>query len=61
MCSVNYVDLGLPSLQPATIDHCFSEEEVWQVIAGMPIDKASGPGGFFYGNYGRQEAGLNFH
>ena len=34
------------------LDHCFSEEEIWQAIVEMPTDKAPGPDGFtglFYG------------
>src|SRR6185503_7792321 len=28
------------------LDHCFSEEEIWQAILDMPTDKAPGPDGF---------------
>jgi hypothetical protein len=29
-----------------SLDHCFSKEEVWNVIHAMPPYKASGPDGF---------------
>jgi hypothetical protein len=32
--------------QVLTMDHCFSEEEVWSIIRDMPPDKAPGPDGF---------------
>lgn len=38
--------LGLPTLQLASIDICFSEEEVWGIIRDLPIDKAPGPDDF---------------
>jgi len=43
---INLEALGLPSLQGSLVDHCFSEEEIWQAICEMPVDKAPGPDGF---------------
>ena len=43
---INLEALGLPSLQGSLVDHCFSEEEIWQAICDMPVDKAPGPDGF---------------
>ena len=40
---LNYEELGLNG---NLLDHCFSEEEVWQAIGDMPTDKAPGPDGF---------------
>ena len=40
---LNYEELGLNG---NLLDHCFSEEEVWQAIGDMPTDKATGPDGF---------------
>jgi hypothetical protein len=45
--ALNFNALALPVLPSVTIDHCFSEEEVWAVIREMPADKALGPDGFF--------------
>jgi len=45
-CHLNFNELNLPSLSGATIDHCFTEEEVWQAITDMPTNKALGPDGF---------------
>jgi len=45
-CHLNLSELGFPSVQSALLDTCFTEEEVWQAILDMPIDKAPGPDGF---------------
>ena len=39
-------ELHLPSIHDALLDQSFSEEEVWQAILDMPMDKAPGPDGF---------------
>ena len=39
-------ELDLPPLQVVHLDHCFSEEEIWQAIVEMPTDKAPRPDGF---------------
>jgi hypothetical protein len=36
----------LSVLPPVAIGHCFSEEEVWEVISKLSADKALGPGSF---------------
>ena len=33
-------------MRDTLLDHCFSEEEVWQAIMDMPTDKAPGPDGY---------------
>lgn len=38
--------LGLPSVDLRHIDGAFSEEEVWETIKGMPLDKCPGLDGF---------------
>ena len=39
--------LHLPSILNASLlDHCFTEEEIWQAIVDMPADKVPGPDGF---------------
>ena len=43
---INFEELGLPSVGDTMLDHCFSEEEIWQAIGEMPNDKAPGPDGF---------------
>jgi hypothetical protein len=43
---LNLEELNLPSIHNTLLDHCFSEEEVWQAIMEMPTDKAPGPDGF---------------
>lgn len=35
--------LNLPSIADRCLDHCFSEEEVWQTILEIPTNKAPGP------------------
>jgi hypothetical protein len=45
-CHLNFTELGLPSILSSLLDTCFTEEEVWQAIQDMPIDKAPGPDGF---------------
>jgi hypothetical protein len=45
-CHLNLMELGLPSILSASLDTCFTEEEVWQAIQDMPIDKAPGPDSF---------------
>lgn len=45
----NLISFDEPNLRAehtAILDHCFSEEEVWQAIVDMPVDKAAGPDGF---------------
>ena len=44
--NINLEELNLPSIHGESIDHCFTEEEVWQAIVDMPTDKALGPDGF---------------
>lgn len=36
----------MPSLGDSQLDHCFSEEEIWQTILSIRVDKAPGPNGF---------------
>lgn len=43
---VDLHSLQLPSLNDSHIDHCFSEEEIWEAVNDMPLDKAPGPDGF---------------
>jgi len=43
---VNFDSLQLPTVQDTSLDHCFSELEVWQTILEIPVDKAPGPDGF---------------
>ena len=43
---LNFGELNLPSVHNILLDHCFSEEEIWQAILDMPTDKAPGPDGF---------------
>ena len=38
--------LNLPSIGEQQLDHCLSEEEIWQTILDIPSDKAPGPDGF---------------
>jgi hypothetical protein len=38
--------LDLPTLDLASLDSPFSNEEIWQEICLMPQDKAPGPDGF---------------
>lgn len=45
-CLINFAELNLPLLQSSSIDYCFSEEEIWQAICDMPVDKSPGPEGF---------------
>jgi hypothetical protein len=42
---IDFATLGMPWIDH-TLDHCFSEEEVWGVIKQMALDKASVPDGF---------------
>jgi len=44
--TINFGELNLQTEHNAILDHCFSEEEVWQAINDMPVDKAPGPDGF---------------
>lgn len=44
--SLDFQSLGIPSVDMAATDYCFSEDEVWRTIQEMPIDKAPGPDGF---------------
>lgn len=37
---INFEVLNLPSVHNVNLDHCFSEDEIWQAIADMPTDKA---------------------
>jgi len=46
LCRINFPELGFPSLLSPSLDACFTEEEVWQAIQDMPVDKAPGPDGF---------------
>jgi hypothetical protein len=43
---LNFSVLALPVLPPVTINHYFSEEEVWAIIREMSADKAPGPKDF---------------
>ena len=38
--------LNLSSIGEQQLDHCLSEEEIWQTILDIPSDKAPGPDGF---------------
>ena len=38
--------LDLPKKDLSGIDVCFSEDEIWQTIKEIPLDKAPGPNGF---------------
>ena len=43
---VDFDSLLLPALGDSCFDHCFSEDEIWEAINDMPVDKAPGPDGF---------------
>ena len=43
---INFEEMGLPTICGSLLDHCFSEEEIWQAISEMSNDKALGPDGF---------------
>ena len=45
-CWLDFSALNLPSFGNSQLDHCFSEEEVWQTILSIPTDKAPGSDGF---------------
>jgi hypothetical protein len=38
--------LGVSMMQLTGLDHCFSEDEVWQIVRALPPVKAPGPDGF---------------
>jgi hypothetical protein len=40
---IDFTKLNLPTLQLSTLDRCFSEEEIWQVIRSLLLDKAPSP------------------
>lgn len=44
--SLNFHTLGIPSIDPSSINESFSEPEVWKVISDMPSEKVPGPDGF---------------
>ena len=44
--SLDLSRLGLSQVDMADLDRPFSEKEIWEVIKGMPADKAPGPDGF---------------
>jgi hypothetical protein len=43
---INLDALNLPSVSNVLLDHCFTEEEVWQAIMDLLVDKAPGPDRF---------------
>jgi hypothetical protein len=43
---INLDCVGLPHGQLPAMDHCFSEDEVWNIIRSMPPGKAPGPDDF---------------
>jgi hypothetical protein len=38
--------IGVPSADLAALEHLFTDEEVWTVVAELPSDRAPGPDGF---------------
>lgn len=46
LCSIDFAELDLPSVDSSLLYQCFSEEEIRQAIGNMPSDKALGPDGF---------------
>jgi hypothetical protein len=38
--------LGLPSFNLSALDSPFSEQEAWEIIQNLLLDKAPGPDGF---------------
>jgi hypothetical protein len=44
--TINLEELGIPVANLAELDNMFTEEEVWNTIREMPIDRAPGPDGF---------------
>jgi hypothetical protein len=49
--SIDLQALGIPTHDLTVLDLPFSEEEVWDTIKKLPLDKAPGPGGFTGGFY----------
>ncbi|KAM0823486.1 hypothetical protein ACQ4PT_070823 [Festuca glaucescens] len=45
-CSLNLDVLNLPTVDTTELEVPFSEAEIWEVIKGLPPDKAPGPDGF---------------
>ena len=43
---IDFNVLDLSNVNGASLDHCFTEQEIWEAIADMPTDKAPGPDGF---------------
>ena len=46
LLKVNFDSFNLPTVNSALLDFCFSEEEVWNIILEIPVDKAPGPDDF---------------
>jgi hypothetical protein len=40
---LNYGHMGMPTIDMATLDSYFTEDEVWSVIKTLPPNKVSGP------------------
>jgi ketosteroid isomerase-like protein len=43
--------LGVPTIDMAALDSCFTKDEVWAIIRTLPPDKAPGLDGFTWPFY----------